>query len=285
MPEEDTEKREVEEASENEETQQVENDEENQSRTVTLSVNTVILGAFILGLAVGFAGGSFVSQGESLLGQEAAAPSGNNNADNQPSDTGNQQNQDNKVSVADLSLKGEPVLGQEDAPLTMVMWEDFECPFCKRFEENTFPQIKKNFVDTGKVKVVWKDFPLPDRIHPWANEAAYAMECVYREGGNDAFWTVKNKVFANQNTISTSNVNSKIKTWASQEGVSNSSVQSCIDSGVSNEVKQDRDEGQNRGISGTPGFLVYKSNSDEATKLIGAQPYSRFEEEFNNKLN
>ena len=177
-----------------------------------------------------------------------------------------------------IETEGEPVLGEEDAEVTIVVFEDFQCPFCKRFEENAFPQIKSNYVETGEVKVVWKDRPLP-QLHPWAEGAAAAMECVYREGGNQAFWDTKNKIFSNQADISTSNVESQIKSWAAEEGVSESEVQSCLgDDNPMEEVNADSTEGENAGASGTPTVFV------DDQKIVGAQPYSNFESAIETEL-
>lgn len=250
-------------------------------RTVTLSVNTVIIGAFVVGLAIGFAGGVLASQG-GIVGVEAA-PAGNTGTGSptgQPSDTGDTGNQQQEnIDMSEIEMDGEPVLGESDAPVTMVMYEDFQCPFCKRLEDNAFPQIKENYIDTGQVKAVWKDRPLP-RLHPWAEPAAAAMECVYREGGNEAFWSVKDQIFANQNQLSASNAQSQIVTWASQEGVSESAVQSCIENGnPMDEVNADSQEGQNIGAGGTPTVFI------NGQKIVGAQPYSNFESAIEEALN
>jgi protein-disulfide isomerase len=236
-------------------------------------------------LFVGFVAGGFSGYVASDV-LNAATPTGQEGAltvddgDNNPSPSGDQGTQDTDtgdtgsqdgLTPSEVTLEGEPVLGQEDAPVTMLVYEDFACPFCKQFEENAMPQIVENYVDSGQVKVVWKDRPLPN-LHPWAEDAAATMECVYREGGNDPFWAVKDKIFANQDSISTSNVQSKIKQWAADEGVSQSAVQSCLDNGnPMEEVNTDSTNGQKLGASGTPTAYV---NGEE---LVGAQPYSRFE--------
>ena len=161
MSEEDPEKAEAEEASETEETQEPDSNNNSKSGTVNLSVNTVIIGAFVLGLTVGFSGG-VLTKGNALAGlvgtQEAPAPS-------QPSDQQGQQGNTDIVDLSQINMSGEPVLGESDAPVTMVIYEDFECPFCKRFEDNAFQNIKSNYVDTGQVKVIWKDRPLTSYIH------------------------------------------------------------------------------------------------------------------------
>lgn len=255
-------------------------DQNKKHGTISLSVNTIIIGAFALGLAVGFSGGILTLQGTSIgtaTGDTAPA----NPDDGQPSDTGSQDQEQENTDTIDMSqidLEGEPVLGQADAPVTMVVYEDFECPFCKRFEEGAVQQIKSNYVDSGQVKIVWKDRPLA-QLHPWAEPAAAAMECVYREGGNSTFWSVKEKVFANQNTVETSNIESKIKSWASEEGVSESAVQSCIDNeNPMEEVNADSTEGQNLGASGTPTSFI------NGQKIVGAQPYSNFKSAIDSAL-
>jgi protein-disulfide isomerase len=249
-------------------------------RTVTLSVNAVIIGAFVVGLAIGFAGGVLASQG-GMVGLEAA-PTGNTDTGSptgEPSDTGTDSQEQETIDMSEIEMEGEPVLGESDAPVTMVMYEDFECPFCKRFEDNAFPQIKENYIDTGQVKAVWKDRPLP-RLHPWAEPAAAAMECVYREGGNEAFWNVKNQIFANQKQLSTSNVESQITSWASEQGVSESAVQSCLENGnPMDEVNADSQEGLDIGASGTPTIFI------DGQKIVGAQPYSNFESAIEEALN
>jgi protein-disulfide isomerase len=175
-------------------------------------------------------------------------------------------------------MGGEPVLGEEDAPVTMVVYEDFQCPFCKRFETESFPQIKSNYVDSGQVKVIWKDRPIPQLGHDWAEPAAAAMECVYRQD-NDAFWNVKDELFSQAKTLTRGeeeftpeNIQSRIVTIASDEGVSSSAVQSCVDNGnPMDEVNADSREAQEIGASGTPSFFI------NGNKVVGAQPYSSFE--------
>jgi len=247
------------------------------SDTVELSVRSLIVGVFIMGLAIGFSGGILTGSGTDSVETENV---GNIGSDDSPSDSGSPdtRNQDSgtqgeteTINMDDIEMEGEPVLGQEDAPVTMVVYEDFECPFCKRFEEGAVQDIESNYVESGQVKIVWKDRPLT-QLHPWAEPAAAAMECVYREGGNDVFWAVKDKVFANQDSVETSNVESQIKSWAVEEGASESAIQSCIDNdNPMEEVNADSSEGQELGASGTPTAFI------NGQKLVGAQPYSSFE--------
>ncbi|MCJ7478703.1 MAG: DsbA family protein [Candidatus Nanohaloarchaeota archaeon QJJ-7] len=242
-----------------------------------------ILLAFLIGV---FAGGFFMSTIDSFTGVTGDTVQ----AENQPSQQDTQNNDDpsptqneaveDTIDPSEISLEGEPVLGQSDAPVTMVIYEDFECPFCKRFEENAVPQIVSNYVDTGDVKFVWKDLPLPERVHPWADDGAAAMECVFREGGDDAFWNVKDEVFANQDQITESNVYDNIKQYASEEGVSESAIQQCLDNdNPMDEVNADKQGADSVGATGTPTVFI------NGKKIVGAQPYSVFESVIDSELN
>lgn len=259
----------------------------------SLGIKQVLLLVFVLGIAVGFAAGAVTT---SVLSKPQTGT-----ADAQtPSDTGNQQpsgadsqEEDSRVSV-NFENQGEPVIGQKDAPVTMVYWGDFQCQFCGKFEtgelrgsndpstDGAFDKIKKNYIETGKVRFVSKSFT--SSRHKWGQDAASIMECVYREGGNDAFWNLKNKIYENQDSFNTSNVRNKVENWASQEGVSKSAIQSCLDSGVGAEIRGDIREAINSGVKGTPGFVIYRSNSDSGTKVVGAQPYNRFKTVIDSKL-
>ncbi len=242
--------------------------------SVTLEFKTThaLFMAFVVGV---FAGGFLMSAVTTVTGPTGAAVQDGQTAPTQPTDTGDSPSPSGDqgtetVSMDQIELEGEPTMGSSDAPVTLVMYEDFECPFCQQFEQNAVPQIVSNYVESGDVRLVWKDFPLA-QLHPWATPAAEAMECVYRQD-EDAFWTVKDRIFENQNTLSTSNVQDQIKSWAAEEGVSESAVQSCIDSGdATQEVEDDQSEGRTIGVSGTPSVVV------NGELIVGAQPFSRFE--------
>lgn len=158
---------------------------------------------------------------------------------------------------AELNIEDDPTIGSPDANITIVEFGDFQCPYCAQFSQQTYPQIVDNYVESGQVKIVWKDYPLTEIGHDWARPAAMATECVYREGGDEAFFNVKKKVFNNQNSMSPTNVESKIKSYASEEGVSSEAVQSCLDTqNPGQEVDRDKSEGKNSGVSGTPTIFV-----------------------------
>jgi protein-disulfide isomerase len=251
---------------------------DNTSLEFELNLKHAIAGVFLLGIMTGFTASSLVG------GLTSQTDSG----DIQQIDTGNNDHQmddaqpsgSETVDVSSISAQGEPVLGESDAPVTVYMYEDYQCPFCQQFEQGAVPQIVSNYVDSGQVKLVWKDLPLPQIGHEWAEPAAAAMECVYREGGNDAFWNVKDQVFNNQGSISLNNVEDQIKSYASQEGVSSSAVQSCIDNdNPMEEVNGDTQEASQVGANGTPTSII------GGEKVVGAQPFDQIQPVIERQLN
>lgn len=264
-------------------------------RSFQISTELALFSVFVLGIAVGLSTGLLVAGSGGLdLGQIGNMP------DNGGEETGN-SGDGPTVDVSKIETEGEPVLGQEDAPVTMVLYEDFQCPYCKRFEEGAVQQIESNYVVNGDVKIIWKDFPLSSpftsrNIHPWATPAAEAMECVYRQD-NDVFWSLKDKVFSNQNSLNTDNVQSQIAGWASEEGVSESEVNACLNNGNPlEEVRSDVQEGKGfettiqtpQGarpfVSSTPSAVVYGEGDSTGEPVVGAQPYPVFQNVIESKL-
>lgn len=189
----------------------------------------------------------------------------------QPS--GNQQAPQNPTGLQ-VNVEGEPFLGDANAEVVIAEFSDYECPFCKRFFDNTYPQLKEEYIDTGKVKFVFKDFPLG--FHPEAKPAAIAANCVYTQLGNEAYFEFHDLLFNNQQQLSSDNY----RTWAEQVGADLSAYDTCIeDPSVAEEIDGDLAEGQELGVSGTPSFII----GDEL--VVGAQPYSVIREVIESKLN
>ncbi len=103
-------------------------------------------------------------------------------------------NSSNRSLALSLTNDKDPTMGDENAPIVMLEFSDFQCPFCGKFWAETLPQIEKNYVDTGKVLFVYKDFPLRE-IHPFAQKAAEAALCAGDEGN---FWEYHDELFKNQ---------------------------------------------------------------------------------------
>ncbi len=168
----------------------------------------------------------------------------------------------------DVSEDDDPVQGSSDAPVTIVEFSDYECPFCGRFYTETYGQLKKDYIDTGKVRLVFRDFPLS--FHPMANPSAQAAECVRdaaktkKKDADAEYFKYHNTLFENQADLSEDN----LKKWAKTQGYD---ITTCLSSAkFEAEVNKDLADGQQYGVSGTPAFYING-------KLIeGAQPYANF---------
>jgi protein-disulfide isomerase len=159
----------------------------------------------------------------------------------------------------DDAVKGDP-----DAPVTIVEWSDFECPFCGRFYENTLPQIEEQYINTGKAKLVYRDYPLS--FHRNAQKSAEATECAGEQG---KFWEMHDKLFESGVTGGVD----AFKQYAVELGLDTASFNSCLDSGqMAAEVQKDMAEGQANGIRGTPGFII------NGKVISGAQPFAAFQQ-------
>ena len=169
---------------------------------------------------------------------------------------------DSKVQV---KIDGYPVKGKSDAKVTIVEYSDYQCPFCGRFYSETLPQIIKEYVDTGKAKLVLKDFPLS--FHQFAQKAAEAAHCAREQKGDDGYWAMHDKIFSNQESLSLENINA----WARELSLNGAKFTDCLGSGkMAGIVQKGFKEGQEDGIQGTPACLI------NGNLLSGAQPFSAF---------
>ncbi len=179
-----------------------------------------------------------------------------------------------------LTVKGDAiyVLGKSDAPLTLVEFTDYQCPFCGRFETTTFPEIKKNYIDTGKVRFILRDLPLD--FHPFALKAAQSVHCA---GDQGKYWEMKELVFKNQNKIDVDS----LAGYAKDLSLNGDTFKSCMADGK--HLKEIGDEAKyaaSLGITGTPTFVLGKAVGDsvEGRVIVGAQPLAAFEAAINEML-
>lgn len=162
------------------------------------------------------------------------------------------------------------VQGDANAPVTIIEFSDYECPFCGRAFQQTYPLIKENYIDTGKVRYVFRDFPLS--FHPNAQKAAEAARCA---GDQDKYWEMHDKLFQNQATLSVDNY----KKWARELGLNGATFDSCLSSNkYADEVQADLAYGSSLGVSGTPAFFI------NGQMVSGAQPYSVFQQTIDAEL-
>lgn len=175
------------------------------------------------------------------------------------------------VDPEKIKTSDDPSVGRDDAPVTIVEFSDFQCPFCRRFYEDTYIQLKKEYIDTGKARLVFRDYPLP--FHPAAGVSAQAGECAQDQG---KFSEYHDRIFAEQAKKGTGTVEygaAELKAWARSVGMNGSDFDSCLDSGkYADEVAEDMKDGSAAGVDGTPSFFI------NGALVVGAQPYAVFKQ-------
>ena len=201
-----------------------------------------------LALGVGFGGGFGVAKLlESPVQEQAAA------AESQASAA---------PAVFEVDTQGDPFLGPGDAPVTIVEFTDYQCPFCLRHNRQTLPQLLSNY--GSNIKYVARNFPIAS-IHPDAVGAAVAAECAYEQG---RFWEYHDLLFQNQDRLGAVG----LKEHASLAGLDADEFGTCLESAAALErVARDFQDGQSYGVSGTPTFFI------NGRRLVGARPLSAFQ--------
>lgn len=174
---------------------------------------------------------------------------------------------------ADVPQEG-TTLGNPDAPLTILEYSDFQCPFCQKAALEIVPQIEAEYVATGKAKIVWKQFPIEGEESVWA---AQASECAAEQ---NAFWEYHDTLFLNRKGINVGTfVISNLKLFAKELGLDTEAFDACLDSEkYIDKLVADAEEARRREIDGTPTFFVGQ------TKVVGAKPYSDFETAIEDEL-
>ncbi len=176
---------------------------------------------------------------------------------------------DEKVHV---DVAGLPALGRADAPLTLVEFTDLQCPYCRAFHVGTFEQLKREFIDTGKLRFVSRDFPLD--FHPNARPAALAVRCAGEQG---KFWEMRHGVTLQAAALSR-DVYDKL---ARELGLDTAQFDTCITTDrYRADIDRDVAVGQSAGVSGTPTFVLGPTGtgtSVEGHRLVGALPFPAFE--------
>lgn len=178
------------------------------------------------------------------------------------------------------SVDDDPVIGDNNAPVTIVEFSDYECPFCKRHFDETLPQLIKEYVDKGKVKIVYRDFPLS--FHdPMATKEAVAANCAREQGTDKKYFEFHDEIF--KRTVSNGNGlnDEKIQTIASDLDLNKAKFTSCLSNkAMEDEVKKDISDGTAAGASGTPTFVIGKttdSGNINGELVVGAQPFAAFQ--------
>jgi protein-disulfide isomerase len=180
---------------------------------------------------------------------------------------------------AELEVRDAPMLGDRAAPVTLVEFTDFQCPYCKRLAQDTLPEIKKAYVDTGRVRYVARDLPLS--IHRKAPKAAEAAHCA---GDQDKYWPMHDSMFVHQDQLEPE----QLVAQAGELGLNTETFKDCLDSGkYKAQVEASAAEAAKLGITGTPTVLLGRSDNDKVKDirvLRGAQPFATFKAQIDELL-
>ncbi len=183
--------------------------------------------------------------------------------------------------VAVNERKDAAVLGKSDAKVTIVEFSDFQCPFCQKFFKETYAQIKSQYIDTGKAKLIFRHFPLP--FHANAQISGVAAECANQQG---KFWEYHDQLFEKGQADGTNLAAADLKKYADSLGLNSGTLgfgknkfNQCLNSNSTLSVVQgDQKDGQAAGVSGTPTFFI------NGKILVGAQPFSAFQQAIDEAL-
>lgn len=232
----------------------------------------IILSSVIISIAILMHGGII-----KIAPKTAAQPSP---AVGAPASAAPQAQPPQQPTSAKVSLDDDPVLGNKNAKVTLIEFSDYECPFCKRHFSEVYPSLKKDYIDTGKVKMVFRDYPLP--FHdPMATFEANAANCAKEQGGDSAYFKFHDAIFTKTKSNGNGLTKDEVYQFASDLGLNQTDLRNCADSlKYAEEVKKDSTDGSAAGVSGTPSFFIGKSDPSgniTGQLIVGAQPYTAFQ--------
>ena len=169
----------------------------------------------------------------------------------------------------DVPVDDDPILGAEDAPITIVEFSDYECPYCRQWHSEVYSQLIDTYGD--QIRFVYRDFPL-ESIHSNANSAAQAANCANEQG---VFWDYHDKLFSMEQGLG----NEAYLEYASQLDMDEAAFQECIGSGrYQDEVQSDFEFAANLGVRSTPTFFI------NGIAVVGAQPFEIFQQVIEREL-
>lgn len=183
-----------------------------------------------------------------------------------------------RPTSASVSTLGNPMLGDLQAPVTIVEFTDYQCPFCQGFYSRAYKELEKQYVDTGKLRFVLRDLPLPN--HQYAKPAAIASHCA---GDQNKFWEMHDALFEGGGKLNPDDIFG----YAVSIGLEEDSFKSCLTSDkFKNDINQDLQDARNAGIRGTPAFVIGKTTDDivSGTLIAGTRPFVAFKQEIDKLL-
>jgi protein-disulfide isomerase len=184
-------------------------------------------------------------------------------------------------NVRRVSAARDHIYGNPNAPISLIEYSDYECPFCKNFHQ-TAKQLVKGY--DGKVNWVYRHFPL--KFHnPGAQKEAEASECVYELGGNNAFWRYTDAVYERTKSNGNGFPLIQLVPLAIELGLDEKQFAQCYESGrYAIRVKEDLDEASKIGITGTPANILLNNQTGQVASVMGAQPFETFKAEIEKLL-
>ncbi len=240
-----------------------------EENAITVSKD-VLYGSIIVVLALLLVG-SIITHGYGIIPCEAAAEPAKPQAEPEPSVPAPAPEPEptepaapEAIPTLTVDLGTNPALGDEDAPVAIIEFSDFQCPFCGKLYNEAGAQVRANYVETGKVRHYFNDFPLP--FHPNAGPTSLASRCA---GAQGQFWEMHDKLFDTQSEWSPlENVTPIMKEYAADLGLDTTQFNDCYDAvDYLSEIQAAYTAGQRAGVQGTPSsfIIIPKGNIDEAT--------------------
>jgi len=175
------------------------------------------------------------------------------------------------------TIDDDPVKGASTAPVTIVEFSDFECPYCKLFFEETLPQLESQYIDMGKVKLVYRDLPLITH-EPAATSEARAANCAREQGGDDVYFRYHNNIFLTTKSGGSGLTIDQIIGISNKMNLDEEKFKACYTSTkYADEVKADFEEAVRIGAKSTPTFVIGKTRPDgvvEGVIVEGAAPFA-----------
>lgn len=175
----------------------------------------------------------------------------------------------------DIQVSGSPMRGSDSARVTLIEFTDYECGYCGRHFSQVFPRLMADFVETGKLRYVVRDYPLVT-THKAASKLAEVALCA---GDQDKYWEMREQLFRNQKALQSNDLMALVR----QVGVNEGQLQECLDSGrYTQKVSEGIEEGRKAGVRGTPTFFFGLTEPGSpkvtATRILrGSVPYEQFE--------
>lgn len=225
--------------------------------------SVLVLVAFLLGLGAGYMVWAKPSEAKIAAAEQKAAEAEQKYASvNQTATAGQSVESPEQVKRYPVPEDGDPVYGSSDAPITIIEFSDYECPYCKRWHQEAWPQIKAKYGD--KVRLVYRDFPL-ESIHPNAAPAAEAANCA---GEQNRYFDYNDLLFAGAQLGE-----STYEAYAQQLGLNMDDFKKCIAEGrYKTEVQDDLSYAAQLGVRSTPTFFI------NGLAVVGAQPFEVFQQ-------